>query len=96
VVAGGTGSDMSDGVTSEPSPEQQTETNEMREHIRSALTRIEEPYRSIVILREIQEMKYDEIAKSLELPLNTVKSYLYRGRRMLRNQLKETLSHGRV
>ncbi|UCG53040.1 MAG: sigma-70 family RNA polymerase sigma factor [Candidatus Latescibacterota bacterium] len=96
VVAGGLGGEMSDGVSVEPSPEAQAETKELREHIRRALTKIEEPYRSIMILREIQEMKYEEIAGALDLPLNTVKSYLHRGRRMLRDQLKETLSYDRA
>ncbi|MCK5406250.1 MAG: hypothetical protein KAJ37_02290, partial [Candidatus Krumholzibacteria bacterium] len=34
----------------------------------------------------------DEISDILQLPLNTVKSYLHRARRMLREQLKEAMS----
>jgi len=61
-----------------------------RMELEKALNTLEEPYRSIVILREIQELKYDEISKALDLPLNTVKVYLHRARRMLRTCLKET------
>ena len=38
-------------------------------------------------------MKYEQISESLDLPLNTVKSYLHRGRRMLREQLSEVLKN---
>jgi RNA polymerase sigma-70 factor (ECF subfamily) len=62
---------------------------DFRIELERALTTLEEPYRSIVILREIQEMKYDEISEALELPLNTVKVYLHRARRMLRARLRE-------
>jgi RNA polymerase sigma factor (sigma-70 family) len=62
----------------------------IRMELEKALNTLEEPYRSIVILREIQELKYDEISKALDLPMGTVKVYLHRARRMLRACLKET------
>ncbi|UCH85558.1 MAG: sigma-70 family RNA polymerase sigma factor [Candidatus Latescibacterota bacterium] len=96
VVANGTGGDVYEGASSEPSPEAYVESNEIKNHIRHALTQINEPYRSIMILREIQQLKYEEIADTVDLPLNTVKSYLHRGRRMLRDRLKEALSDERV
>ena len=55
------------------------------------MSRIAEPYRSIVILREVQELKYEEISGAMNLPLNTVKVYLHRGRKMLREQLSEVM-----
>ena len=65
--------------------------------IRSEVDRLEDPYKSIVILREIQGFKYDEIAEALELPLATVKVYLHRARKKLRHQLTRKLeySHAR-
>ena len=42
-----------------------------------------------VILRHIKELEYQEIANVLNLPLNTVKTHVRRGRDMLRIQLKE-------
>ena len=62
---------------------------DVQRHLRKALAEIAEPHRSIVILREIQGLKYVEIAELLELPLNTVKTYLHRARRTLREQLRE-------
>jgi RNA polymerase sigma-70 factor (ECF subfamily) len=63
-------------------------------HVERALQELSEPYRSIVILREIQDLRYEEICEALGLPLNTVKVYLHRGRRKLREKLREFASHG--
>ena len=71
------------------SPEQHAEYSDFRGHLKRALDTLAEPYRSIVIMREIEEMKYNEIGDALDLPLNTVKVYLHRARKMLRDQLKE-------
>ncbi|MDE2812683.1 MAG: sigma-70 family RNA polymerase sigma factor, partial [Gemmatimonadota bacterium] len=62
---------------------------DLRRQLEAALTRLENPLREIVIMREIQDLSYREISQSLELPLNTVKVYLHRGRRRLRALLQE-------
>lgn len=73
----------------ERSPAANSEAAEFQRHLEAAVQELAEPYRSIVILREIEQRKYEEIAVALELPLNTVKVYLHRGRRMLRAKLRE-------
>jgi len=60
---------------------------DFRRHLLEALHRLGEPYRSILILREIQHLPYREISDILELPLNTVRVYIHRGRRQLREAL---------
>ena len=85
-----------EGTSTAPGPEALMETTELRSQIQIALTRIQEPYRSVVILREIQDMKYEEIATAVDLPLNTVKSYIHRGRKMLREELREFVNHEAV
>jgi RNA polymerase sigma-70 factor, ECF subfamily len=50
---------------------------------------LREPHRAIVILREIQGLSYREISDALSIPINSVKVYLHRGRRALRESLKE-------
>lgn len=72
-----------------PDPRENAHSNELRQQIQKALTGIEEPYRSIVILREINDMSYKEISEQLDIPLNTIKVYLHRGRKMLRERLQE-------
>ena len=63
------------------------EQNELRSTIEKAIARLPEQLRSVVILREIEELKYEEISEVLDIPLNSVKSYIHRGRRLLREQL---------
>lgn len=75
--------------TSDPSAAERFETSEIGDRVRRLLAEIPEPYRSVLILREIQEYRYDEISQALEVPLNTVKAQIHRGRRMLRERLKD-------
>lgn len=73
-----------------PEAEAAVEATEFRENLEQALANVEEPYRSVVVMREIQDLKYAEIVEALQMPLNTVKVYLHRGRRMLREAMKRT------
>ncbi|MBN2795397.1 MAG: sigma-70 family RNA polymerase sigma factor [Clostridia bacterium] len=50
---------------------------------------IEEKYRMPLILRHKHEMSYEEMSAYLNLPLNTVKTNLYRGRKILKEQLTQ-------
>jgi RNA polymerase sigma-70 factor, ECF subfamily len=75
------------------SPDRALETRDLRSHLDRALERLSEPYRSILILREIEDFRYDEICGALNLPMSTVKVYLHRGRRKLRKMIQEELYH---
>jgi RNA polymerase sigma-70 factor (ECF subfamily) len=72
----------------DPDPEQRAVSAELKVRITDELQQLAEPFRSVLILREIQELKYHEISEVLELPLNTVRVYLHRGRRRLRERLR--------
>ena len=76
-----------------PSPHAEAEAADVRQHLQRALCRIEEPQRSILILREIQQLQYQEICEALELPMSTVKVYLHRARKKLRHHLSEVTDH---
>lgn len=76
-----------------PLPDTTAEAADFQEHLNDALDEIDEPYRSVVVLREIQDLKYQEIADTLDMPLNTVKVYIHRGRKKLRTQLTERLDY---
>jgi len=85
---------VSDRAASErPDPEAMAEAGDFRRHLLAALRKLDEPLRSVLILREIQGLKYQEIADILELPLNTVRVYLHRGRRRLRKHLGKVYDH---
>ena len=61
-------------------PAEALEQRELSERIHQALLRISEDLREAVILRDLEEFTYDEIADMLNLPLGTVKSRINRGR----------------
>lgn len=57
--------------------------------VRTALGRVSEQHRSILVLREMNEASYEEIAEILELSIGTVRSRLNRARKQLRLTLEE-------
>lgn len=57
------------------------------ETIKDAVSTLPEKYRIAFILRDVQELPYDEVAKILSVPLGTVKSRVNRARMMLREKL---------
>jgi len=59
------------------------------EEIREAIHRLPEHHRSVVVLRYLHDFSYNEIAEALNLPLNTVKSYLFRARQQLQVMLQD-------
>lgn len=62
---------------------------ELRDHLVAALDKIPEEFRIVVLLADVEELSYREIADSLECPIGTVMSRLHRGRRLLRTHLWE-------
>jgi len=62
--------------------------------VETALSEINPHFRAVLVLREIEELSYDEIADILEISLGTVKSRIVRGREALRQRLVEYLKQG--
>ena len=65
--------------------------------VQTALEKLEKSEREIVMLREYEQLSYAEIAALLRLPINTVRSRLFRARMALKDQLmpaKEQLDRG--
>jgi RNA polymerase sigma-70 factor (ECF subfamily) len=61
--------------------------HEVQHRVEEELRHVPEPYRTTLILRDLEEMSYEEIAEVLEISLGTVKSRLTRGRDALRQRL---------
>ena len=61
--------------------------DEVRARVEEELRKVPEPYRTAVVLRDLEEMSYEEIAEITEVSLGTVKSRLTRGREALRQRL---------
>ena len=62
---------------------------EVKVHVEQELRKVAEPYRTTVILRDLEGMSYEEIAEITQVTLGTVKSRLTRGRDALRRRLAE-------
>ena len=75
-------------ASGERTPYAFAEHQDLREMLRQALQTLPETLRTAVILRDLQELSYQEIADRLELPEGTVKSRINRGRIELAHQLK--------
>jgi len=77
-----------------PSPEALLMAQANREAVRDALGELPIPFREILLLCEVEEMSYDEIAQVLAIPTGTVMSRLYRARKALRALLVQKLKGG--
>jgi RNA polymerase sigma-70 factor, ECF subfamily len=71
------------------SPFEKFAHGEVRVAVEQALQQVPEPYRTALILRDLEEMSYEEIAEVLSISLGTVKSRITRGRDALRKKLTE-------
>lgn len=69
------------------SPFESLMQEEFRAQVEGQLRDVPEPYRTTVILRDIEELSYEEIAEVMQTSLGTVKSRLMRGRDALRRRL---------
>lgn len=63
------------------------ENNDLKYWIDKAMAKLPEDFRSILVFREIQDLSYEEIAIILEIPEGTVKSRLFKARRLMREYL---------
>ncbi|MEA5003646.1 MAG: sigma-70 family RNA polymerase sigma factor [Christensenella sp.] len=82
--------EYSDAVVSrEGNPAEQTENNELGRSIRAAVQELSEKYRMVLILKDMEGLKYEEVAEILSITPGTVKSRLFRAREKLRKILEE-------
>lgn len=61
----------------------------MGDEVSNALNALDEDFRTVIILCDLNGFKYDEMAKILDIPIGTVRSRLHRARNLLREKLKE-------
>ncbi|MCS7013064.1 MAG: sigma-70 family RNA polymerase sigma factor [Chloroherpetonaceae bacterium] len=59
--------------------------------VREAIEQLPPKYRTVIEMRHLQEMSYEEIAKALQIPLGTVKAHIFRAREMLYKMLRDKL-----
>ena len=74
-----------------PSPVETIERQDMTTLIHKKIEQLPAPYQTIITLYHLEQMSYHEIAEIMELPEGTVKSYLFRGRKKLKDSLVKEL-----
>ena len=78
--------------TLEGEPEAHTLRTERQEQIEAALQQLPAQQRTALALRLLEGLSYDEIAEEMGVPVNSVRSWIHRGREKLRDTLKEVIS----
>ena len=72
-------------------PEEAAVRGSVQDVVQRAIGNLPEKYRAVVVMRHLNDMSVDEIARVLELPTGTVKTHLFRAREMLRGRLRPVL-----
>ncbi|HVT81315.1 MAG TPA: sigma-70 family RNA polymerase sigma factor [Phycisphaerae bacterium] len=72
----------------EDDPAERVERQMEYERLQGALARLDPEFKAVIVLRDIEECDYDQIAAILDVPVGTVKSRLFRARCALREALK--------
>ena len=70
-------------------PEQEVLALELGSEIEAAISHLRAEYRTVVILRHVENRPYEEIAEIMDVPIGTVKTFLHRAR----SELREALGH---
>jgi RNA polymerase sigma factor (sigma-70 family) len=76
-------------IPDDSSPETQLQVKSEVEAVRSALASLPEDFRTVLVLREMEELSYREISEITQVPIGTVMSRLARGRQQLAEALKQ-------
>jgi len=75
-------------TTEHRSPSRETERRQRTEAVRKAVATLPPELREVVVMKEFEDLTFQEIADSLQIPLSTVKSRLYTALKQLRMRLE--------
>src|SRR5512134_1593026 len=78
-----------DRPSDEPSPERLYQSRQMDQALKESLGKLSPKLRAIIILKEIEDFSYEEIAETLDISMGTVKSRISRAREELQESLKK-------
>ena len=81
--------DRIDPASHHEGPAQTVVRRERQEQVRRAVLSLPSNYRLVITLHHLQGFSYDEVAETLELPLGTVKTYIFRAKQILKQSLAQ-------
>ena len=76
-----------DEVNKERRAEDMLELRDQQAVVLDQLAQLPTKYRSVLVLRHLQEMTYEEMANTLSMPIGTIKTHLFRARHLLKERL---------
>ncbi len=81
--------ELNDAISSSlPSPAVNYQRTEIREQVNAALAKLSPEHRAVIVLKELEDLQYHEIAEVLNLSTGTVMSRLFYGRKKLQSMLR--------
>ncbi|MFB0975873.1 MAG: sigma-70 family RNA polymerase sigma factor, partial [Tolumonas sp.] len=83
--------DSGDALRDIASPEHLLSSDQVRQTVMDALQSLPEDLRTVITLREIEGLSYEEIAETIGCPVGTVRSRIFRAREFIDNRLKAVL-----
>lgn len=82
---------MPDPPSREPSVLDRMEKQDLRDKVRGCIQALEPEFREVIVLRDLQDLAYEEIGLTLKLAAGTVKSRLFRAREAVKECLKKAM-----
>lgn len=70
-------------------PESQTLNKQLRQQLENSIDQLPDAFRTVFMLRAVQELSSEEVAQMLEIPQNTVRTRFFRARKLLQQILKD-------
>ena len=80
-------------IDTQSNPENEIINKDLFDNIVLVINQLPDKMRSVVVMRDIQDLKYETIAHTMDLPLNSVKVYLHRGRKLLHKKLSHNFKN---
>ena len=82
---------QSDNLIDVDTPESRMVSSEIAQTVNKAIEELPEDLRTAIVLREIEGLSYEEIAQTMECPIGTVRSRIFRAREAIAARLKPVL-----
>jgi len=76
-------------AATEGGPVKDLQQSQLSHWLSGAIATLAEPYRSLVVLRDVQQLSYEAVGETMNLSPSQVKVYLHRARKDLRQQLRD-------
>jgi RNA polymerase sigma-70 factor (ECF subfamily) len=79
--------DFFDNISTKESPESEILNEELKKYVRKYIDSLPDKLRMVIILREVEDLSYEEISKILKIPVGTVRSRLFNARQFIKQRL---------